>query len=428
MKRFFPVLLVVALVALASATALAAGFAINEQGARAMGQAMAFAARADDPSAVFFNPAGITQLEGLHFYTGGTLIAQQSTWNSSDSSQSIDSDDRFEVPPHLYLTYQVNKKWFFGMGLFVPYGLSKAWPDNFPGKYINKSTRLMNFCFNPNIAYKVTDAVSVAAGVDVIYSVAKLDRALYLQPLSNAYFGGYPLADGYFSADVKDTAVGWNVAMHAKLTERVSLGISYRAQVKLNLDGDLTLTVPHTGVAQIDGTLAALFPNQPVKTEITLPDTLFVGIGGKVTDKFDTEVDLQFTNWTDYDELPFMFSKQTAAIKDTTVPKDWGNGWVIRWGNEYHYSESSDLRAGFYYDMNPVPDATLDPTLPDSDRLSFQAGYGWHNEHITFDIAYMYLYFLKRDIHTTPAYGVIPSTGSYESHANLFSLSLGYKF
>jgi long-chain fatty acid transport protein len=52
----------------------ASGFTIYEQGVRALGRGGAFAATADDPTAIFFNPAGIGQLKGTHFTSGLSAI------------------------------------------------------------------------------------------------------------------------------------------------------------------------------------------------------------------------------------------------------------------------------------------------------------------------------------------------------------------
>jgi len=407
---------------------LASGFAINEQGARAMAQAMAFAARANDASAVFFNPAGITQLEGTHFYTGATLIKQIGSWNDDSQGLSIDTDDKIEIPPHLYMTHQLNERWFLGFGFFVPYGLSKEWPDEFSGKYVNKMATLHNYFINPNVAVKLTDAISVAGGVNIIKCDAKLDRFIYLQDLSNLIFGGYPLDDAYFSAKVDDYKVGWNVGFHAKLSDRAFFGASYRSGVELELEGYLTMTTPQTGVPQIDGTLAALFPSQDAATELPLPGNLFVGIGGSLTDKWETEVDLQWTNWSQYESLPFYFSQQTQALQNADSPKDWENGWAIRWGNEYHMNPMADLRFGMYYDSTPIPDHTLDPFLPGNDRFSFQVGFGLHSDKWVLDFAYMYLYIFDRDITSDLEPGIQPRTGYYKGKAHLFGISLGYRF
>ncbi len=410
----------------ATAVALADGFSINEQGARAMAQAGAFAARASDPSAIYFNPAGITQLEEACFYSGATTIKQKTTWECG--GQSVESNDKWEFPPHFYFCMPLNDRWHVGVGLFAPFGLSKRWMDDFPGKYSSQLVNLQVMELNPTVAVKVTDKVSVAVGVAVVRAMARLDRAIYLQDLSDRYFGGYPLPDGYFSANVEKTSFGYNFGVHAKLSDKLFLGASYRGQVKLKLKGDLTLTMPTTPVPAINQALATLFPSQACETELTLPDTAMVGIGGKITDRWDTEVDIQWTHWTDYDELPFRFSQQTAAIQDTNIIKDWRAGWTLRWGHEYHLDKHQDIRAGAYIDGAPNPDATLDPMLPDSTRLSVQGGYGWHKGHWTIDAAYMYLHFLKRSIENDPSLHILPNQGLYKSHAHLFGISVGYKF
>ncbi|HOT01489.1 MAG TPA: OmpP1/FadL family transporter [Acidobacteriota bacterium] len=420
MKRL--VMAVIAMGLLAGGNLLAAGFAINEQGARSMAQAMAFVARADDPSALFYNPAGITQLEGTQFYFGATAIAQGTTWSNDLGTLSIESDDRWEIPPHMYVTHQLNEDWYFGFGFFVPYGLSKKWPAEFPGKYSSRNVRLQAFYLNPNIAYKINDVLSVAVGLDIVYSSAKLERDLYLAQI----IPGVP--DGYFSADVSGTGFGANAALLAKINDKLSFGASYRSQVKVDFDGDLTNTIPSTGNPVYDGMLASLFPNQEVETAITMPDVIQVGFATTPKENYTTELDFQWTNWSVYNTLPFIFSQPTQALVSQEIPKLWKDGYTLRWGNEYKYSESLDLRAGAYYDWNPVPNATLDPMLPDSNRVSFQAGFGWHNEKITLDVAYMYIYFFERDINNNAAFRIVPNSGRYESSAHLFGLSLGYRF
>ncbi|MBP7866498.1 MAG: outer membrane protein transport protein [Acidobacteria bacterium] len=426
MIRTKPIILMALFFVALVGAARADGFAINEQGARAMAQAGAFAARASDPSALFFNPAGITQLEGIQFYTGGTAIKQKSTWDGP--GVSVDSNDKWELPPHFFMTTPLGDRFHLGVGLYAPYGLSKRWPDSFPGKYSSQLVNLQVLCLNPVLAVKVNDRFSVGFGFDIVRAMARLDRALYLQGLSNQIFGGYPLDDGYFSADVKDTHYGFNAGVQWKITDRLSFGASYRSQVRLKLEGRLDLTTPVTGVSAIDAQLAALFPDQDCETRVTLPDQAWFGLGGKLTDWWDTEVDAQWIHWTDYDELPFYFDQQTAVIRNTVIPKNWGNGWAIRWGHEFHLDKHHDIRAGFYVDGAPNPDATLDPMLPDSTRLSFQGGYGWHKGPWTVDFAYMFLHFIKRDINTNPAYGIVPNTGSYRSHGHLIGLSMGYRF
>jgi len=255
-----------------------------------------------------------------------------------------------------------------------------------------------------------------------VYSSAKLERDLYLAQI----IPGVP--DGYFSADVSGTGFGANAALLAKINDKLSFGASYRSQVKVDFDGDLTNTIPSTGNPVYDGMLASLFPNQEVETAITMPDVIQVGFATTPKENYTTELDFQWTNWSVYNTLPFIFSQPTQALVSQEIPKLWKDGYTLRWGNEYKYSESLDLRAGAYYDWNPVPNATLDPMLPDSNRVSFQAGFGWHNEKITLDVAYMYIYFFERDINNNAAFRIVPNSGRYESSAHLFGLSLGYRF
>jgi len=53
-----------------AAPAWGGGFTLSQQGTAAMAQGAAFVAEADDPSAIFYNPAGLNQLKRPEIYMG----------------------------------------------------------------------------------------------------------------------------------------------------------------------------------------------------------------------------------------------------------------------------------------------------------------------------------------------------------------------
>src|SRR5207249_9832508 len=125
--------ILLSLLSAAGGAAFASGYSIYEQGAGAMANAGAFTARADDPSALFFNPAGIVQLDGIRFNIGtNAIFLTGSEFESSSgptTGQEFDQAENVAWPSSLYYTQKLNDRWTWGFGLTSPFGLKTEW-DN----------------------------------------------------------------------------------------------------------------------------------------------------------------------------------------------------------------------------------------------------------------------------------------------------------
>src|SRR3990172_5583924 len=139
------------------------GFAVDEQGVAAMGRANAFAAQADDPTALFYNPAGIGQLHGTQFSLGTTLISPSTTLESVGSTLSTDTTAALFYPSTLYVTHEIRRDLHVGLGVFTPYGLSTEWPSTWEGRYLTTFSEINTYYINPNIAWSPTARVRRSA-------------------------------------------------------------------------------------------------------------------------------------------------------------------------------------------------------------------------------------------------------------------------
>src|SRR2546426_5575715 len=141
-SRAGAVLAVLALGLALPGAVLASGYSIYEQGARAMANAAAFTARADDPSALFFNPAGIVQLKGQRFNFGTTAIfLNGSSFDSDLSGNSFDQVDNMAWPSNMYYTQTQGDRYAWGVSITTPFGLKTQWPGNFDGQDISRESR-----------------------------------------------------------------------------------------------------------------------------------------------------------------------------------------------------------------------------------------------------------------------------------------------
>ncbi len=414
---------------------IAAGFKINEQGAKAMGMANAFTAQADDPSALYFNPAGIAFLKGAQFNLGSLVIAvPQTTFNGTtglSGSSQVDEKAKRDlfIAPTLYATYSFEKiPVTVGLGVNSIYPLAKSWDDSsaFRNQIQNISIKPINF--QPTIAYRFDDYnLAFGAGLDVTHTMVSLQKTAY-DPAAGEL--------GNLGLDGTATDFGYNLGVKWKPIKQLSFGVAYRSEITLHVDGDANfLATTQTGAAAIGQSAnfssynSRLRAISTVSTTITLPDSLALGVAWQPTDKLTFEFDAERTGWSSLQKLQFNFDN-TAFNNFNNKPeaKNWEDAWCYKLGAQYAYNKNLDLRAGYAYDTNPIPDSTLGPMLPDADRHNVTLGMGIHNDFATLDMAYMWVHWLDRSVNNQSNATLTGENGTFKSDAHLFGANVTIKF
>jgi long-chain fatty acid transport protein len=418
---------VVAAFGLAPAAAGAAGFAIFEQGARAMGFAGAFTAQASDPSAIFHNAAGLAFLRGHQAYVGGTLIARSATFHGADpfpgSAVTETGDLGVLVPPAAYYTHQLSERMVLGAGWTTPFGLRTAWanPDSFTGRFVSQSAEITGSSLSPTMAYKVADRLAVGVGLDVLFSSVTFTRRLaVINPFTQV------AADAATSRLSSGTGkgLGFNVGVLARPTPSLSVGASYRHKVKVNYRGSATFTPVSTGDPALDAAVAAELPvgGQPVTTAIVFPGVLSVGAAYTWND-WTVEGDANWYQWSTFDRLLLAFEERPDLSQ--ALVEDYANSWQFRLGVERPLSQAWTVRGGYFFDQSPAPAASVSPFLPDADRHGLALGASWKPGRWWVDAGSWIVLSKSR---STEGQSRDRYDGVYDGHAVTLGVSLGYGF
>lgn len=401
-------LTIMLIVLLMSSSAFSAGFRLSEQSARANGIGNSFTAVADDASAVWYNPAAITDMEKTQISLGSVMIAPEMEHkNTNGTTDKIAK--RLHVPPQIYATHRLNEKISLGFGINAPFGLQTNWGTGSNTKSIATLSDIKAFNYNLNTAYKVNDKLSLAAGADYMTIDAKLNKMIGTKE---------------FELEGDGNGWGYNLAAFYKLNEKWNLGANYRSQVKID----------------VDGTAKYFTSDNSASTKLTLPDTFQLGAAYKASEKWLFSLTADYTNWATYHKLNIK-SKTILDITTTFVPplpdtdtsidtKKWKSVWAYRLGTEYKYSENLKLRGGLFYDFNPVREKYFESRVPDTDRLAFSIGAGYTKGNMVFDFSYTYLKFMERKIDSTLQDDSLGNVlnGKYNAFAHLPAFSVGYKF
>ncbi len=384
---------------LVAAPAFGAGFQVNEHSAKNTGRASSVTATVDDPSAIFHNPAGLTQTEGTEFQGGVTFIIPRGTYNGPGNDASADpvtqSTTSPVVPvPNAYVSRALSSKAFVGFGFYAPYGLGIAWaePDQFVGRTVATELSLRTFFLTPSIALKLSDMVSVAVGVSLVPATVYLKRTLGATDNGQVLFPT-PRYSKEGTVEIAGSAfgVGANAGVQLTLIDHLKIGLALRSAVDLSFSGNANFDLPEEAAPEIK----ANFPDQGGSANLTLPHSISFGVGW-VQDALTIEASTQVTLWNSYDELRLNF-ETGRPTPSSASPRDWTVVPMFRLGGQYTIDDLA-IRAGLAYDISPVPDETVDPTLPDNDRFIFSAGVGYDLGVVRFDLAYMGLIVAGRDV------------------------------
>ena len=157
-------LFALATLAVLAGPAGATGFRLPDQDAFATARGEAFAATADNPSAIFYNPAGITQLDGQQFRAGVYGIKTDSNFTSPAGQEFDNLHDLHAIPQFFYTVKPDGRSVAFGLGIYSPFGLSNEWPDNTGFRTLGLRGRLTYLTINPVVAWEVLPGLSLAAG------------------------------------------------------------------------------------------------------------------------------------------------------------------------------------------------------------------------------------------------------------------------
>lgn len=406
-----------------STKAEAAGFAIYEWGARGNALGGAVVAKADDPSAIAWNPAGITQLKGTHIAGGVAAISPMMDLTTSFNGVSTKSSMTKNIyfPANTYITHQINDNVWLGVGAFTRFGLGTEFDENWGGRYASYNTAIESYSFNPNIAYKFNDIVSVAVGVEFMKVRADLRKKI------DASRKNIPTTT---NTDVDQRIVvngftpGVNVGIHVTPSEQWSLGFSWRSKMDHRASGSASYNVSAGAAALGTG----LYNDSDVSMDMNTPHMMFGGIEYKPMDNLSFEFDAIFSMWSDYSSIDYYFDKKTAiGINNYSATKKWNDVWRFELGVEYMPIDDLALRAGYFYDQSPIPDGYIDYMLPTSDRQNISLGAGWKYESFNVDLAYNYLWMKDRTITARPKEGIL-DTEIKNSRTHIVSLDMGFEF
>lgn len=405
------------LLVIASAQANAGGFAIREQSPYGQGSSFAGVAAGGALSSMFWNPATMTQFQGIvsetdvsgifpyanNTPTGGTLAGLGFPGTTIQEPSGLIAG---------YSSYQFSPSLWLGMSINAPFGLSANFPDFWAGRNYAGQTLLKTYNVSPSIAWRINDWISVGAGVQLQYAKASLEAGI-------ANVTG-------LQATLRGTgwAYGATAGVTLTPTPTTTIGIGWRSALNQDIEGVLvtTGTVPLTTTGS-------------VKTTVDLPDVVSLGIRQRLDPRWTLLGTVEWSNWSRIGTSNILQLNGAAATiggHAFAIPFQYRDGWFFSGGAEYIWNDRLTVRGGVGYEISPVSDQVRIPLVPDNNRFWASIGASWQViKGMHFDVAYSHIWVEDPNVNIVagnpffiagpPA---LPYTGTINSHIDVLSAAL----
>jgi long-chain fatty acid transport protein len=399
----------VAICCVCSYKAQAIGFLLPNQDATAIARGNAFVATADNPSAIYYNPAGISQLPGFNVELGELSYLGINTYYQSTAGANEQSKFKIIPAPQIYLTYSpTNLPVTFGLGVYTPFGLGVEWPDDSSIRSLAIDSKLTYITVNPVASWQILKSLSVAVGPTINYASVKFNRGL---TSSQDYYE--------FSGD------GFSFGLTAGLLwhplPQWSFGANYRLAATTDFNGTSTYSPAPGFSSTATGTSASL----------PFPQMASVGISFRPTPKWNVEVNVDYINWSTLGTVTLNGTKNIFG-SDLPLQLNWHDSWQYKFGVTRYLNDGWFVSAGYFYSSDTTSSAYFTPAVPDTNLHVGSIGFGRDGEHWRWAVAGQVIAGPSRTIDAsagnTNPYTSVSAAGKYRLLVPTLSLSIGYRF
>ncbi len=411
-----------------SSTAFANGLNLNSLGSKALAMGGAFVGLADDFSAIYWNPAGITNFNKKYYGFYGVDIIPNGSYKSS--LVDAKTETRHFLSGLVAYYHPFSEKIVAGLGVYIPSGLGAGWPGadfepiSMGAEYV-WSSRIGLVTIAPALGFRINDWISFGVSLNINYGTFSLK--MHAGAMDNPSPPPDQVDLGQYEESMNGWGYGATLGILAKPLERLSLGATLRTASSVKLNGEASIS-----------NLSYLGYNSTSDLERDLTWPMWIGAGAayKAMENLTLTADLQWTQWSRIDVVETRFQDDfwqimMAQSDNDQKPFHWEDTLQVRLGAEYR-TEKFNFRGGFYIDPSPAPDRTMTVLIPSYDYNVVTLGLGYNLNGLQLDFGLEYLMGKNR---TVPADRVANDPewrsameGTYSMKVVVPNISISYKF
>lgn len=380
--------------------AQAVGFRLPNQDPDAIARGNAFVATADNPSAIYYNPAGITQLQGQNVRAGVYAVVPGIDYKSP-SGQTANVKSELSAVPQLYYVYAPQDfPLAFGLGVYAPYGLSLDWGKDTPFRSEAERGSLTYLTINPVVAWKVTKTLSLGIGPTINYSSAMFEQGIGLVP------------NDALKVDGSGWGYGFNAGVRWQPLEKWAFGLNYRYLTTVDYSGS---SETHPSPPFPHGTTDAT-------ASIRFPQFIVGGVSFRPTPDWNLEFDLDWTDWDNVNSIPI----NHTPLGNTALLLNYRSSFMYEFGVTRQLGKGYFASVGYFYSENSSPDHDFNPIIPDTALHLGSVGFGHKGVRWDWTVAYHFGFNPGRDVTADKTYPL--ANGNYSVFNNAVNVAVTYKF
>ncbi len=350
-------------------SAWAGGISLYEFGSPDVGLAAAgYAARAQDASTVFTNPAGMSRLEKSQVLGGLQALYGNVQFSPNSATTNTGDDGGIAVgwipAGSAFVVQKLNPNWSIGFGVLSYFGLSENYGDTWVGRYYAQNGTLMGITLTPAVSYKVNDWLYLGAGANIMYGSIKSSVAV------NNFLEIRP--DGQMNYSDREWGYGGNFGILVEPKPGTRFGLTYLTEVKL----DFSAAPTFSGLGPL---LDALLTSRGLKTnpldiKVTVPQMVMFSAYHELNRQWAVMGNVGWQQWSQFGQVDIGIN--TTDPRSLTANNDFNDTWHVALGVQYRPAIETKwtITAGVAYDSSAVDDDKRSVTLPMGEAWRFALG------------------------------------------------------
>jgi long-chain fatty acid transport protein len=351
----------------------AGGILIYEAGQEGNGLANAGAAAlATDPSVLMSNPAGLTELKGTQISANGQLILGDMRF-SRDSNNQFNGNEGGNALQYLpgasfFVSHQIDDRSAIGFGMYGNFGLALDYDDDWAGRYFNQEAAIIGVSFQPTLAHKFTDDLSIGIGPRIMYGYYRNETAI-----NNNLLGLRDSSDGQLEYKDTDVGAGINLGLLYRVSERTRIGLAYTSKIDLEFKDSPSVRKVDNPI--INAALRRLDVDS-LELDMSVPQTVLLSVAQDLDPQWKLLGSLGWQDWSEFGEIGVEVDANAADVS-RTANRQYKDTWHASIGTQYQATPRLRWSVGLGYDSSAVEDKdrTVDNPMGDAWRVATGINY-----------------------------------------------------
>lgn len=344
----------------------AGGIATSGQGARAMGMGGAFIGVADDSTALYYNPAGLTQVKGTEVNAGISYLFPEILYTMPNGVEQ--KNDKKALGPFLFFSTNKVSPVVLGFGMYSPFARASDWSVDPVNNFGPLKSKIVRVDYTPAVAYQINSQLSVGIG----FTLARGEEEW--QNPAGPVTTYKDESDGY--------GYGGTIGILYQVSDKLNIGTVYRSRMNVKFEGTAQLITP--------GPLLS----DDFKLNWHFPSTLGLGLSYKPKTDLLIALDLNWTGWSYWEDLSYDYKNWT----DMTNKVDAHDTVDLQVGTEFEPTKNIILRGGYGFSPDATPAERISPQTPDAETHTLSLGGGYALGSLHLDMGYTYVFSAKREV------------------------------